>query len=250
MMRLFADGGFSLKDVAGAGRNDSRRTFVESRLNYARKLRERFLGGAARYLLHDQDSAGIEKLERTLTDMIDDALRFSCRLWTRVAPLRLHTWKDLANKEFISSNQLVTLCHAQAPDAGVSKHEAEKSKGKPAGPPREEGGRSIVMVVQPAVVTDNVNLQGGDASKPGVALVWLRGRVMVAGPMSHDAPESPPAGVGSQPNSPPLDTLPGKEPGKAATARTSVATPKPGTPSALEVLPAVSYKVSGDKPAS
>ncbi|KAJ4302499.1 hypothetical protein N0V88_002645 [Collariella sp. IMI 366227] len=99
MMRLFTEGGFTLKNAAAAGRNESRRTFVESRLNLARKLKERFLGTSARFLLQDQNAAGIEELETKLGNMVDDALKFSCRLWTRVAPHRLHGWRDLGSKE-------------------------------------------------------------------------------------------------------------------------------------------------------
>ncbi|KAG7289990.1 hypothetical protein NEMBOFW57_006369 [Staphylotrichum longicolle] len=196
MMRLFADGGFSLKDVAAAGPNESCRTFVDSRLNYARKLKERFLGGSARFLLQDQDASGIEKLERTLTDIIDEALRFSCRLGTRVTPLRLHGWRHLGSREIRTATPIVTLCHAQV-EVEARNHRNEVSKDKSAGSPQDaQTDEQIVMVVQPAVVTDNINLPGinaGTDSDP-VALVWLKARVMVAGPMAVEGAESSPAG--------------------------------------------------------
>jgi len=237
MMRLIADGGFSLKDVAAAGGNESRRTFVESRLNYGRKLKERFLGGSARFLLQDQSARGIEKLERMLDDMIDDALRFSCRLWTRVAPLRLHGWKDLGSREIKAATPVVTLCHAQVE---VEAHNArnESAKDKPVGSPRaqeDQTDHQIVMVVQPAVVTESINLPGVNVGSggEGVALVWLKSRVMVAGPMSIDDVGSP-AGVGSQ-----ALLRPDHESNPAVFAGM---TPLSGTPQPTEVLPAAAFK--------
>lgn len=242
MMRLFASGGFSLSDAAAAVRNDSRRTFIESRLNYARKLKERFLGGAARFLLQDQDSSGIEKLERSLTDMIDDALRFSCRLWTRVAPHRLRDWKELGDKEFKCSSPLMTLCHAQAPVISCN-HRHDKSKHKHSGSHTEKHGeRSIIMLVQPAVVTDNVNL---DVGKDGpvnenIALVWLRARVMVAGPMAPEPDVPAPAGIGSQ-SSPQSDDTTTKTPSTSSASSPGLAAAT-GEQNAVEILPPSSYK--------
>jgi hypothetical protein len=248
MMRLFADGGFSLKDAAAAGRNESRRTFVDSRLNFARKLKERFLGGSARFLLQDQDANGIEKLECTLTDMIDEALRFSCRLWTRVAPLHLHGWKDLGSKEVKAATPLVTLCHAQA-EVEARNHHAGASKDKPSGSAENSEDQPIVMVVQPAVVTESVNLPGAKAgsSTDGVALVWLRARVMLAGPLSSHLSESTTAGVGSQPSSQP-DAEPSHSTSSAAASATGSSS-KPPTPQALEVLPPSTFKATADAPA-
>ncbi|KAL2130942.1 hypothetical protein VTI74DRAFT_5725 [Chaetomium olivicolor] len=232
MMRLFAEGGFTLKDAAAAGRNESRRSFVESRLNLARKLKERFLGSSARFLLQDQDAAGIEKLEGRLGDMVDDALRFSCRLWTRVAPHRLHGWRDLGSKEVRCATPLVTLCHAQA-ELEAQNHQREDPKGKRSGSPQVE--QPIVMVVQPAVVTDSINLPGVNvgSGNDGVALVWLRARVMLAGPMAPEFPDPPAATVGCQ--------KPENDPVSAAGGAPRLATPK-----AFELLPASSFKASTD----
>jgi hypothetical protein len=241
MMRLLGDGGFSLNDIAAAGLNESRRTFVESRLNYARKLKERFLGGSARFLLQGQDASGIEKLEHTLTDMIDDALTFSCRLWTRVAPIRLHGWKDLGSREIKAATPVVTLCHAQVEVESRNHRGGESGKDKPSGSPQNnQTDDTIVMVVQPAVVTDSIDLPGSGTGGDGVALVWLRARVMVAGPMSAEIPESPPAGVGSQ-TSPQPDNGPNQNPLSTSTSLTR-ASPTLGTPQAFEVLPSSSFK--------
>ncbi|KAK4121159.1 hypothetical protein N657DRAFT_657768 [Parathielavia appendiculata] len=234
------------RDVADAGRNESRRSFVESRLNYARKLKERFLGGSARFLLQDQDASGIERLERMLSDMIDDALRFSCRLWTRVAPHRLHGWKDLGSKEVRAATPLVTLCHAQV-EVESRTHRSGTPKDKPSGSPQEsQTEQPIVMVVQPAVVTDSISLPGINVSNDGVALVWLRARVMLAGPMAVEVGESSPAGVGTQ-TSPRPDNEPSPAALNISGSGTSSA-PVPGTPKAFEMLPASSFKPSGDAP--
>ncbi|KAL1844172.1 hypothetical protein VTJ49DRAFT_3828 [Mycothermus thermophilus] len=233
LMRLLMDGGFGLKDVAAAGKGDTRRTFVESRLNYTRKLRERFLGGAARYLLQDQDSLGIERLEGMLTDMIDDALRFSCRLWTRLVPVRLQTWNHLENKEFLSPNHLVTLCHAQAP--GPRKNGGQEAKEKPNGPPRDDQeGRAITMIVQPAIVTDTKDIPGHDKGKDEEVLVWLRARVMVEGPLAPDSPaDFPSRGDGLQSKTPSPQTF---------TAPLSQSSSPSGPETVVDVLPPSSYK--------
>ena len=242
MMRLLADGGFSLKDVAAAGRNDSCRTFVDSRLNYARKLKERFLGGSARFLLQDQDASGIEKLERVLTDIIDEALRFSCRLWTRVAPVRLHGWRDLGSREIRAATPVVTLCRAQV--------EVEaRSRDKPSGSPQgNQTDQQIVMVVQPAIVTDSIDLPGVNVGTggDGVASVWLRARVMVAGPMSAEEPESHPAGVGSQTSPRPEDAS--SQVLSATSSSLAGMTPLRRTPQPFDLLPASSFKAPGEPP--
>ncbi|KAH6641930.1 hypothetical protein F5144DRAFT_484481, partial [Chaetomium tenue] len=245
MMRLFADGGFSIKDVAAAGRNESRRTFVESRLNYARKLKERFLGGSARFLLQDQDAGGIEKLEGMLTDIIDDALRFSSRLWTRMSPIRLHGWRDLGSKEVRATTPLVTLCHAQV-EVESRNHWAEASKEKPAGSSQQDSqtDHPMVMAVQPAVITDSINLPvAGCATKDdGMALVWLKARVMVAGPMSVEAQESSDA---ARQTSPRLEKGRTDEPSSTSPSlEKTLHTPR--TPQAFEVLPAASFQASAE----
>jgi hypothetical protein len=244
MMRLFADGGFSLKDVAAAGRNESCRTFVESRLNYARKLKERFLGGSARFLLQDQDASGIEKLEGTLTDIIDDALRFSCRLWTRMAPVRLHGWRDLGSKEIKTASPLVTLCHAQV-EVESRNQRAEASKDKPSGPPQDnQTDEQMVMAVQPAVLTDSISLPG--SGDDGLALVWLKARVVLASPMSVEAPEPTATAAGSQ-TSPRPDN--GRHHDSLSTSTSLTGTTQtPATPQAFEVLPASAFKEPAGPP--
>ncbi|AEO57191.1 hypothetical protein MYCTH_2303046 [Thermothelomyces thermophilus ATCC 42464] len=253
MMRLFADGGFSIKDVAAAGNNESRRTFVESRLNYARKLKERFLGGSARFLLQDQDARGIERLESKLTELIDDALRFSCRLWTRMAPVRLYGWKDMGSKEIKASTSLVTLCHAQV-EVESRRHRAQQA-GREKPPQDGQTEQLMVMAVQPAVLAENISLPLNSVGRgdDGMALVWLKARVMLAGPMSVDGPEPEPDVAGattpSKPSSPPS---PPAEDTASKSTTGSGASPQPGAgaPQTCEVLPAASFKAPPGKKAT
>ncbi|KAK4140014.1 uncharacterized protein C8A04DRAFT_40282 [Dichotomopilus funicola] len=237
MMRLFADGGFALKDVAAAGRNEAKRMFVESRLNYARKLKERFLGGSARFLLQDQDAAGIEQLESTLGDLIDEALVFSCRLWTRMSPVRLHGWKDLGEKEVKAAAPLVTLCHAQV-EVESRRHKAEISKEKQASQDSQTD-HTMVMAVQPAVVADTINTSGPkvEVDDDGLVLVWLKARVMLAGPMSV---EDEPINAAAEPPAPTEPTLPSSLPNTAPTQQLPVKSPLKN-PQDLEVLPSSSF---------
>jgi hypothetical protein len=245
MMRLFADGGFDLKDAAAAGRNETRRTFVEARLNYARKLKDRFLGGSARYLLQDQDSSGIEKLESQLAKLIDDALRFSCRLWSRVTPTRLYTWKNLDDKEFLSPNHLVTLCHAQAPLRLSAKAGDEKQTQPGKG---SEGGRSITMIVQPAVVADTISDEAREKSQDDFAHVWMRARVLVAGPLVANPVEASPAKSRSQAGSSPSPSPAGQPNAgvvSAGSGSSGMVSGKTGA-SVVDVLPSTSYKATKD----
>ncbi|KAK3500424.1 uncharacterized protein B0T23DRAFT_41533 [Neurospora hispaniola] len=183
LVQLFADSGMSIKNPQDAGGVEAKRMLVESRLNYARRLKERFLSGPARFLLHDQDPAGIANLERTLTEYIDDALIFSCQLWSRPGPIRFHGFTALGGKLFKPSDRLMSLCHAQSPQApnAIPAHLGQVGSETP-GPPGYYDGRPVVMVVQPAIET--IEVGGGredDPNKPRkIAKVWLKARVLVA----------------------------------------------------------------------
>ncbi|KAK0755163.1 hypothetical protein B0T18DRAFT_315923 [Schizothecium vesticola] len=172
LMRLFAEGGMSTGDPALAGLNEARRTIIESRLNYARRLKERFLCGPARLLLHNQDTSGIDRLERLLSALIDDTLRFSCQLWSRPNPLRLQAWKELSTKHYHAANDLMTLCHAQQPRP-VSPG-AHRTAPEPVSHVHE--GRPVIMVVQPAI--EALRACGADHEPP--ARLLLPARVLVA----------------------------------------------------------------------
>lgn len=180
LMRLCSESGMSLKDPLDAAKNEARRVLIESRLNYARKLKEKFLGGPARFLLGDQPAAGIDKLERRLHDIIDDSLRFSCRIWSRPTPLRIHDMADLGGKPFSSTNPLMRLCHVQAPRAEEKTSRDENGQS----PPGYHDGRPVIMVLQPAIESiadsskDNKTTPGLDE----IAKLWTRARVLVSSP--------------------------------------------------------------------
>lgn len=177
--------------TAGCGRNDARRTLIESRLNYARKLKDKFLGSSARFLLHEQETGGIEKLEQSLSNLIDSALRFSCQLWSRDTPVRIHGWKELGGKRFYSTNDLTRLCQAQSTTPCSSPDDEMAMSPQSAISPRASDiisdpheGRPVLMVVQPAIETIRVR---GDDNEPPPRL-WLRARVLVATSQRAKAP--------------------------------------------------------------
>lgn len=182
---------------------------IESRLNYARRLKERFLSGAARFLLQDQDPAGIANLERTLTEHIDDALRFSCQLWARPGLIRFHGFAALGGQLFRPGNKLMGLCQAQGPSLDFGEGVGGANNGSGAvpghvlaqfqlqsqshpsngpetpGPPGYYDGRPVVMVCQPAIegieVGDRLGRDETDPSKPRkISRVWMKARVLVA----------------------------------------------------------------------
>lgn len=176
LMRLFAEGGMSTKDPQSAGSNESRRVLIESRLNFARKLKEKFLGGAARYLLKEQTFAdGIEALESSLMSHIDSALRFSCQLWSRATPLRIHGFNELSGSVFRERSPIMELCLAQAPTQ-------YERLGPETPPPGYYDGRAVLMVVQPGVEAIGV---GDEAPEDPIGhedgpKIWLKARVMVS----------------------------------------------------------------------
>ncbi|KAK1830928.1 hypothetical protein QBC39DRAFT_331270 [Podospora conica] len=197
-MRLFAEGGISIKDPASAGRNEAQRTLIESRLNYTRKVKDRFLGGPARFLLAEQDARGIERLERTLFGLIDDALRFSCRVWSRPSPVRLHGWKEFGGRRFSASSDLMTVCQAQVLAADAELPTPTDGEGTPSDDGEAEAraradltlarsfeGRPVIMVAQPAVET--IRVRGEDDEDP--PRVWMKSRVLVATVQRARAPK-------------------------------------------------------------
>lgn len=182
MMRLFWDGGFGLRNAADAGPSEPRRTFVKSRLHYANQLKERFVGSSARFLFQGQDATGIEKLETELIEILDDALRLSCRLWTRGATVHLYGLEELRETNADTLTSLVALCHAQV--AVTPQREREELLRQAAVQGDISPRQRMVMLVQPAVITGRINLDGtarGGSSSPtdGLGMVWLKARAML-----------------------------------------------------------------------
>lgn len=138
--------------------NEDKQMLANARREYARELKERFLGSAARFFLRDQDAQGIARLEGRLASELDLALRFSAQAWSRVAPLQFVRLKNLGGRagtprRFEADDPIVEVCDAQRQQAGT-------------------GQQQVVMVVQPAL---------GPAKKAGEAgKVWTRAQVVAA----------------------------------------------------------------------
>ncbi|KAK4185258.1 hypothetical protein QBC35DRAFT_351878, partial [Podospora australis] len=83
LVKALADAGLAAADERTKTQNEpTARLLIEYRTQYAARLKDRFLRGAARFLLQNQDAAGIETLERELIHEFDLALRFACQLWS------------------------------------------------------------------------------------------------------------------------------------------------------------------------
>jgi len=235
LLRLFAQGGMSAKDPQDTGRNEARRTQSECRLNYARKLKERFLGSAVRFLLKDQPPSGIEKLETRLFEQIDDALRFSCKLWSHPISLRIHGGREFSGTVFTSSAPMMDLCHMQASVQG-----AVPKDGSGTPPPGYFDGRPVMMVMQPAI--EAVDYSRAQTSSSRTRL-WLKSRVFVAWPEGSSV-RMIPAPAAPEPTPRPDMVTPQTE-RQRTSAKSSPTIPRdaPQKPTA-DVLPASSYDPS------
>lgn len=174
LMHTLADGGMALDHANVEG--DARRFLIDCRKIYSRKLTERFLSGAARFLLHDQDAAGIERLEGKLVQEIDMALRFSCRAWSRREPLEFRGLKELAEVPFLTSDEHMQLCRGQAPAIARPEEPAFDL------PPAYHDGHTVTIVVQPTVESVIVCQSGKDIRK-----VVSKAQVLVATPGPRSA---------------------------------------------------------------
>jgi hypothetical protein len=126
---------------------------ANARREYARRLKERFLGSAARFFLRDQDAQGIAKLEGHLVSELDLALRFSAQVWARTTPLHFLGLAEIAApvQSFLFDESLMTRLQPETAD----KPEAHE----------------VVLVLQPAV---------GTLKKIGGAgHVWTKAQVLV-----------------------------------------------------------------------
>lgn len=191
LIRILNEGGLGL-DPADAG-GEKRRLLVEARQTYAKKLKDRFLSGAARFLLADQDAEGIEKLEGRLVQELDMALRFSCQIWSRQDPLKFKSLRDLSTLTFRSSDNTMELCSGQAlVEAGSEEATTESER-----PPAYHDGRRVVMVIQPMI--ESVHVAGGgkkeDHSKghKDSGKVWVKAQVLVSLPKPGAALSPAPA---------------------------------------------------------
>ncbi|KAK0619631.1 hypothetical protein B0T14DRAFT_392136, partial [Immersiella caudata] len=146
IIRSLSQGGLALEPEELKG--EERRRLAEGRKLYAKTLKDKFLGGAARLLLQDQvDGAAIEKLEVRLTEELDFALQFSCLVWSRPDPLRVTGIQGLADKQFAPSEGTMELCPSQVPISFQLLGEVKTSDL----PPWYREGSKVVMAVQPII---------------------------------------------------------------------------------------------------
>lgn len=175
LMTILSEGGMS-SDL-GSVEGDERRFLQNCRKIYSRKLKERFLGGAARFLLQDQDATGIDRLESSLVEEIDAALQFSCRVWSRREPLRLKGLKELTKVPFLMSNETMQLCRGQAPS------DAQQDEVGSDQPPAYHDGHTVVLVIQPVIEY----VAGNPSGTPETSTVVSKARVLVAAPGPRSA---------------------------------------------------------------
>jgi hypothetical protein len=233
LMKSFCEGGMGI-EADNVLLSQNRRLLAEARLKYAGRLKDKFLRGPARFLLQDQDPAGIEKLERRLVQEIDAMLLFSCQLWCRHDTPRVRGLHDLTETTFNASRDDIELCQAQAPlyvqpPRGLDTGDA---------PPGYHDGHSVIMVIQPSVGIGLNPGTGQDAKVP--SKVWTKASVLVATPRApaQQFPAVPTARDSSIP--------------EASSVKATVETPISATPpsvppkdaqeTALILLPSVSFK--------
>lgn len=185
-MRTLSQGGLALD--ADKAKSPDGRLLVEARETYAKKLKERFLSGPARYLLEDQDALGIEKLERRLLRELDLALRISCQVWSRSDELRFSSLSEFSATEFHATSPIMELCEIQAP--GTSQpHCLAVDDPAPDAPPASYDGNAVVMVVQPAVESikaNDTNARAEPDAGPHDShrkRVWAKAQVLVRTPI-------------------------------------------------------------------
>ncbi|KAK4104401.1 hypothetical protein N658DRAFT_483352 [Parathielavia hyrcaniae] len=234
LMKSFVEGGMSM-EADSILHTDESRHLAEARLRYAGRLKDKFLRGPARFLLRDQDSAGIEKLERRLVQEIDATLRFSCQLWCRNDTPQVRGLHDLLETTFTASRDDIELCHAQTP------HHAQSSRGANGGdsPPGYHDGHSVIMVVQPSVGvrTSSGTRQGAKANTKVNTKVWTKASVLVATPQLPAQ-----TSTGTQSNGSP-DASSAKAAPNSASVKATVDTPSSASPpSSASTPPAVPPK--------
>ncbi|KAK1756710.1 hypothetical protein QBC47DRAFT_168655 [Echria macrotheca] len=152
LMHMLSDGGLS-RDATHPTvvNNEEKKMLANARREYARQLKDRFLGSGARFLLRDQDATGIAKLEGRLVSELDLALRFSAQVWARNSPLNFIGLEELAAAEYKTHDDITVLNQDQ--------HDATPDQ-------------PVVMVMLPAIGT--LRKVGGQGR------VWVKARVVVA----------------------------------------------------------------------
>jgi hypothetical protein len=156
LMRTLSEGGLSRDPCHPSMADENKQMLANARREYARQLKERFLGSAARFFLRDQDAQGISKLEGQLVSELDLALRFSAQAWSRPNSIQFIRLKQLGggtapHRRFRAGDDLVEACDAQREEFGTEE-------------------KHVIMVLRPAVGT--LKKIGG----PGK--VWVKAQVV------------------------------------------------------------------------
>lgn len=166
LMQTLAEGGLSRDPChPSMADNEDKQMLAEARREYARQLKERFLGSAARFFLRDQDAHGIAKLEGRLFSELDLALRFSAQAWSRPSAFCFVGLRQLGSnagpaRRFKAGDGVVEACKAQQHEFGTDE-------------------KQVVMVLRAALGT--MKKVGG----PGK--VWAKAQV-VGAPVSPTKP--------------------------------------------------------------
>lgn len=158
LMRTLSEGGLSRDPCHPSMVDENKQMLANARREYARQLKERFLGSAARFFLRDQDAQGISKLEGQLVSELDLALRFSAQAWSRLDPIQFLRLKQLGagmapHRRFRAGDDLVEACAAQREEFGMDE-------------------KQVVMVLRPAV--------GSLKKIGGPGKVWVKAQVVGA----------------------------------------------------------------------
>jgi len=135
LMRILTEGGLGHDHLKRATTKNMRR-LVRARREYAKTLKELFLGGPARLLLRDQDAAGIERLEWKLVNELDMALRLSAQIWSyQTCDLGIRGIDELGSQYFDTGEEMMELCQAQQMELSI----------------RGGDKRSVIAVLRPEI---------------------------------------------------------------------------------------------------
>ncbi len=141
---------------------DDGRLLAEARIRHAGRLKDAFLRSPARFLLQDQDAAGIEKLERRLVREIDAALRFSCQMWCRRDTPCVRGLRDFTGTTFSSPNDELELYQTHPP---LSSPPATRTANAGDAPLGHHDNNSVILVVQPSIVVGTVRGNGKSVNR-------------------------------------------------------------------------------------
>ncbi|SPQ20803.1 cc73338e-9ff9-4dd3-ba1b-cdf649df99cd [Thermothielavioides terrestris] len=238
IMKTFCEGGMSA-DLDNTFLTEDARLLAEARLRFAGRLKDSFLRGPARFLLQDQDAAGIEKLERRLVQEMDAALRFSCQLWCRRDPPWVKGLRELGITTFDASRHDIELCQAQAPLYAQLSPRASDERDAP---PSSYDGRPVIMVVQPSfgVCTSTANRKSPNDD----ATVWAKASVLVAAPRPVKEPASVPDAAAAQDATSPDSASIRAFVGTPTSAVAPPVPPKDPKEQAVTLLPSVAFGAS------